>query len=165
MNRIIILVILITNIILQTTVLNFLSINGETLNTSLLLIITISVYLEPKESLMYALFAGLLLDTVTGMFIGLNAFIFLFIAYAISMIREEMVKESYLTPILLTIGGVLSYNFFSLLFVYLMGFTVRLVNYFSWNTIIEIGYNSVVMLLIYSLFGKFYERRIKEVKY
>lgn len=165
MNRIIILGILITNVILQTTVINFVSINGATLNTSLLLIIVISVYLEPKKSLVYALFTGLLLDTVTGVFIGLNAFIFLLIAYGISIIREEMVKDSYLTPLLLTVVAIVVYNFFSLFFVYLMGYTVRLAHYFSFNTLIEIGYNSIVMLLIYNLFGKFYNRRIKEVKY
>ncbi len=165
MNKIIILGILTINIILQTTVLNVLTINGATLNTSLLLIITISVYLDPKESLLYTLYTGLLLDTVTGVFIGLNTFIFVLIAYGISIIQEEIVKESYLTPLLLGIASILIYNFFSLFFVYLLGYTVRLAHYFSMNTFIEIGYNSVFMLLIYTLFGKFYARRIKEVKY
>ncbi len=165
MNRIIILGILTINIILQTTILNITTINGTTLNTSLMLIIAISVYMKPRESLLYALYTGLLLDTVTGVFIGLNTFIFLLIAYGISIIQEEMVKESYLTPILLGIASILIYNFFSLFFVYLLGYTVRLAHYFSLNTFIEIGYNSVFMLLIYTLFGKFYNRRIKEVKY
>ena len=165
MNRIIIFGILTINIILQTTILNVITINGASLNTSLLLIIAISVYLEPKESLLYALYTGLLLDTVTGVFIGLNTFIFLLIAYGISIIQEEMVKESYLTPLLLGTASILIYNFFSLFFVYLLGYTVRLAHYFSLNTFIEIGYNSIFMLLIYTLFGKFYNRRIKEVKY
>ncbi|WP_160722115.1 rod shape-determining protein MreD [Isachenkonia alkalipeptolytica] len=165
MNKIIIIGILTVNIILQTTVLNFVSISSASLNTSLLLIVAISVYLEPKESFLYALYTGLLLDTVTGVFIGLNTFIFLLVAYGISIIQEEMVKESYLTPLVLGMVSIVLYNFLSLFFVYLMGYTVRLAHYFSFNTLIEIAYNSVFMLLIYTLFSKFYNRRIKEVKY
>lgn len=165
MNRLLIIATLTINIIFQTTILNVITINGASLNTSLMLIIAIAVYLKPKESLLYALYTGLLLDTVTGVFIGLNTFIFLLIAFGISIIQEELVKESYLTPLLLGIASILIYNFLSLFFVYLLGYTVRLVHYFSWNTLIEIGYNSVFMLLLYSLFGKFYNLRIKEVKY
>ena len=116
MNKIIILGILTINIILQTTILNVITINGATLNTSLMFIIAISVYLTPKESLLYALYTGLLLDTVTGVFIGLNTFIFVLIAYGISIIQEEMVKESYLTPILLGIASIIVYNFFKYLY-------------------------------------------------
>jgi rod shape-determining protein MreD len=165
MNKIIILGILTANIILQTTILNFLTINGATLNTTLLLIIVLSVYLKPRDSFLYALYSGLLLDTVTGVFIGLNTFIFLLLAYAISIIQEEIVKESYVTPLLLGIMSIVIYNVFSLFFVYLMGYTVRFTHYFSLNTLVEIGYNSVIMLLIYTQFGKFYNKRMKEVKY
>ena len=165
MNKIIILGILTGNIILQTTVLNFLTINNAALNPTLLLMVAIGVYLKPKESFVYALYGGLLLDIVTGVLIGLNTFIYILIVFALSIIQEEIVKNSYITPLLLAVLSIITYNFFSLIFVYLMGYTVRLAHYFSASTLIEIGYNSIFMLLIYGLFGKFYNRRIKEVKY
>ncbi len=165
MNKIIIIGVLTANVILQTTILNLVSIGGATLNTSLLLIVVMSVYLEPKESFLYAVYTGLLLDTVTGVFIGLNTFIFLLVAYGISIIQEEMVQESYLTPLVLGGLSIVIYNLFSLFFIYLMGYTVRLAHYFSFNTFIEIAYNSVFILLIYTLFSKFYNRRMKEAKY
>lgn len=165
MKKVIITGIILFNILIQTTVLELVSIFGVIPNTSLLLVIAFAMNLNPKEIILYTLMTGILLDVLSGGIVGMNTFGFLVIAYFIFFIREELVKRSYLTSFIMSTLSIIAYNFITLFFVYLLGFAIRLRFFFSYATFIEIMYNGAIGMIIYFMFTQLYESRFRKEKY
>lgn len=92
-------------IIIQNSIINYLSIFGMTINIVLIYLVIISLYLGELESGIIGAILGIILDSSVGGVFGSNALIFFVLSYMVSYLKDKIYKESLImifTIILLT---------------------------------------------------------------
>ena len=75
-------------IILQNSIINYLSVFGMTINIVLIYLVIISLYLDELESGIIGAILGLILDSSVGGIFGANALIFFAIAILIRLSKN-----------------------------------------------------------------------------
>lgn len=138
----------ILNFILQSTVLDALRINGVAVNTSLILVVFMALVFGNRNALTAAVISGLFQDIYYSWAIGVNIFIYFFLAILIDMIDDSVFKDKSLTPFVLLIGSTFFYYVVHTAFMFILGVP------FEWQPTlvsfaIETVMNTVVGLLIY----------------
>lgn len=144
-------VILLINLILQSTILESIAIMGIKPNTALIIVVSFSFMRGELEGALIGFFAGLLQDSFFGPFIGMHAFLCMVTGYLCGKFFRGFYKESIIVPFLLTILSTFLYEFSFYVFnILLRGYTNFI--YFL-NTIIlpEIVYTAIFSVLIYKL--------------
>ena len=87
-------VLIIINFILQTTVFNYIEIIGVKPNTMLILIVSFAFMRGEIEGGLIGFVSGLLVDSLYGQVLGLNAFIGLVVGFLCGRIFNEFYKDS-----------------------------------------------------------------------
>lgn len=148
--------IIIINIILQSTVLTYLSIFGFVPNTALIIVVSISLLRGKYYGGFFGLFVGLIQDIIFGSVIGVNSFIYFIIGYIIGSIQNTIDIENKIIPPICSAVSTIFYNLTYFLFMFFLSrnipISVMLKNVFS----LEILYNSILSIFIYKLFSKFF---------
>ena len=79
-------------IILQNSIINYLSVFGMTINIVLIYLVIISLYLDELESGIIGAVLGIILDSSVGGLFGSNGLIFFGVAYMVSYIKDKVYK-------------------------------------------------------------------------
>ena len=82
-------------IILQNSIINYLSVFGMTINIVLIYLVIISLYLDELESGIIGAVLGIILDSSVGGLFGSNGLIFFGVAYMVSYIKDKV----YIAPV------------------------------------------------------------------
>lgn len=139
-------------IILQNSIINYLSVFGMTINIVLIYLVLISLYLDELESGIIGAILGIILDASVGGIFGANALIFFVIAYMVSYIKDKVYKESPIIIFTIILGTTFIYCGVSFLLARL------LYNVYTLTSIIKILLvpiiNSLVGILVYKIFKK-----------
>lgn len=139
-------------IILQNSIINYLSVFGMTINIVLIYLVLISLYLDELESGIIGAILGIILDASVGGIFGANALIFFVIAYMVSYIKDKVYKESPIMIFTIILGTTFIYCGVSFLLARL------LYNVYTLTSIIKILLlpivNSLVGILVYKIFKK-----------
>ena len=143
-----VLLISILNFILQSTVLDALRINGVSVNTSLILVVFMALVFGNRNALTAAVVSGLFQDIYYCWAIGVNIFIYFFLAILIDMIDDSVFKDKSLTPFVLLVGSTVFYYALHTACMFILGVPLE------WQSIlmklgIETAMNTFVGLLIY----------------
>lgn len=160
MRLIIISLIIILNLILQSTVFQWFEIYGVVPNTALILVISFSIYLGKNKGATLGFFVGLLQDIILGRIIGLNAFMFMIIGYVVGLMDQKIFKENLLIPFILTAVGTLFYETINLLLIFLLGYKIELFDIIKKMLFIEVLYNSILSPFIYFYVSKLLKSKI-----
>lgn len=138
----------VANFILQSTLFDALRINGVAFNTSLILVVFMALVFGNRNALTAAVISGILQDIFYGWAIGVNVFIYVFIAILIDMIDESVFKDKSMTPFVLMIGATLFYHIMYIGFIFIL----RVPTDYSLvplRFLIEVTMNTVLGLVIY----------------
>ncbi len=138
----------VANFILQSTLFDALRINGVAFNTSLILVVFMALVFGNRNALTAAVISGLMQDIFYGWAIGVNVFIYVFIAILIDMIDESVFKDKSMTPFVLIIGATLFYHIMYIGFIFIL----RVPTDYSLvplRFLIEVVMNTVLGLVIY----------------
>lgn len=157
MKTLIIGIIIIVNFILQSTVLQSISIYNIIPNTSLILVICFAINSDKKKGALIGLIIGILQDIIFGKLVGLNALVYMVIGYLITLTNKNIFKENYIIPFLFTAIGTAFYYLFGTFFIYFLGYDMDFFNIFKNMLIIEVIYNSIISLFIYKYVYKIYK--------
>ncbi len=160
MRLIIISLIVLANLILQSTLFQQIRIYGVIPNTALILVISFAIYGGKNEGAVIGFFAGILQDIVFGHTIGLNALIFTVIGYLIGLMDQKIFKDNLLVPFILTALTTVFYEMVNLLLIFLLGYRIELLNIIKKMLITEVIYNSVVSLIIYHYLSKMFKSNL-----
>lgn len=152
----ILLLVVLVNFILQSTILPYMPILGVVPNISLLVVITISLYKGKLYGGIIGIIIGLIQDILFSPIIGLNAFIFFFAGYLIGLIENKLIKDNIIIPILLSIIGTLYYNFTYYIFMFFLSHEIEFLSFAKDVLLIETIYNSVLIVPIYIIFSKIF---------
>lgn len=144
-------VILVVNLILQSTLFEYISIIGIKPNTAIVIVISIAFMRGEVEGIITGAFAGLLQDSFFGMFIGLHTFLYIITGYLCGKLLSSFYKESIIIPVLITLISTFCYEFLFYVFsVLLRGYT-NFPYFLSAVILPEMVYTAIFSLFIYKL--------------
>lgn len=147
-----VLLLLLMELVLQSTFFPFINIGGIQPDLVLVTLLVISVFFDVRESWKYGLIIGLIKDILFGMVFGVFGIVYLLTVVAVSSLGASIFKENVMAPLLMFPVGLILSNGLLLLLRYLLGVSTAVNLYLeSWN----LGYwvmNLAVMVLVYWFF-------------
>lgn len=149
-------IIILINIVFQSSILPYLTLFGFMPNTGLVLIVIIALRQGKYYGGFFGLGLGLIQDILFGQAIGVNALIFFILGYTIGLIQDVLDIENIIIPILSSALGTIFYNFSFYIIMFFLSrdvpTEVMMKNVFS----LEILYNVILAALVYKLFSKIF---------
>lgn len=106
--------------ILQTTVLQYVDIQGVTPNLSLIMTVILVLLYGNPTGVVFAVVSGVLQDSMMSKVLSINLIIYALIAMVIGLIEEKIFKDNFITPIVLIAISTVFYNVVFFLFMYLI---------------------------------------------
>ncbi|NLW22434.1 MAG: rod shape-determining protein MreD [Tissierellia bacterium] len=146
--------IIVVNFIFQSTILPYFNIFDVVPNTSLILIVIISLLKGKKTGSLIGLIIGLLQDIIFSPVIGINGFIYFFVGYLIGMIENKLSKDNVLIPFIMTMGATVGYHLLYYVFMYFLAYNISFYSFFRKVVVIEMICNSLLSLVIYKWFSR-----------
>ncbi|ABW19303.1 rod shape-determining protein MreD [Alkaliphilus oremlandii] len=157
MKFIIISIIVVLNLILQSTTLQWFNILGTLPNTAIILVISFAVHSGKKQGAIIGFFVGLLQDITFGRIIGMNALAYMLIGYTVGLTEQKIFKGNILIPIILTGLATIFYELMNLLLIFLLGYRIELLNIFKKMLIVELIYNCILSPILYFYVSKLFK--------
>lgn len=144
-------IILIINLILQSTLFEYIAIIGIKPNTAIIIIVSIAFMRGEIEGAFVGLTTGILQDSFFSSFIGIHAFLGMATGFLCGKLYRGFYKENFIIPISLTIISTLLYEiFYYILSILLRGYTNFL--YFLNKIILpEVVYTAIFSILVYQI--------------
>ena len=135
--------------VLQTTLLQRISIAGAVPNLIIILLVVISYRYGQVNGLIYGFIAGLFVDLMDGTYLGLFALLYMLLGYALGFANKIYDKDDYTIPLIITGLTDITYNFG----IFVVGFLLRnrthLLFYLRSVILPEAIYTVVVSVLLY----------------
>lgn len=150
------LLIILINIVLQSSILPYFSLFGYTPNTGLVLIVIVGLRQGKYYGGFFGLALGLIQDILFGQAVGVNALIFFIFGYTIGMIQDVLDIENIAIPILFSTLATVFYNFSFYLIMFFLSRNIPMETMVRNVISIEILYNGIIAALIYKLFSKIF---------
>lgn len=148
--------IILINIIFQSSILPYFTMLKYFPNTGLVLIILVALRKGKYYGAFFGLALGLIQDILFGQVIGVNALIYFLLGYIVGLIQRVVVVENIFIPILSSILATIYYNFSFYIMMFFLSRNIpraiMIKNVFS----IEILYNAIIASLLYKLFTKIF---------
>jgi len=149
MNVYLLVVMVISNFILQSTILGHLRIAGILPNTALIIIVTVSIIYGRKEGMIAGVVSGLLQDIFFSKAIGINILIYLSIGYIIGGVENKVFKDNYITPLLFIFFATIYYHSIYFIFMHFLKQSISYFSVFRSIILIEVIYNAIVGVTFY----------------
>ncbi len=146
--------ILLTEVMIESTILPFFRIKGITPDIALITIIAIGLIYGKKEGTFLGFIGGLLSDILYGTIIGLHALPFMLIGYVMGLVSERVYRENRIIPLLFTLIGTFLYHLYFYLIQYLMGVDYSIYEYLRNYTTASLIINAILAILAYPLLLK-----------
>ncbi|MDY0234684.1 MAG: rod shape-determining protein MreD [Gudongella sp.] len=147
MSTFIVLLMIIFNLVIQTTIIPMFPIMGIVPNTALVLIVVVALKVGRTKGAIFGLIAGFMQDVLFSSTIGINAFILFFIGYVIGFAENSFSRENIINPIIFTIAATMFYNFTYSLFLFFLSRDVTFIDAISSIFSIEILYNTLFAVI------------------
>lgn len=157
MRSIIISLIILFNLILQSTLFQWFKIYGVVPNTSLILVISFAIYSGRNEGAIIGFFMGILQDIIFGRTIGLSALILMIVGYLVGLMDQKIFRDNLFVPFILTALTTVFYEIANLLLIFLLGYKIELLNIMKKMLITGVIYNSIVSLIVYYYVSKLFK--------
>lgn len=165
MRPIIISLIVIFNLILQSTVLQWVKIYGVVPNTALILVICLAIYSGKNKGATIGFFVGILNDIIFGRILGLSALVYMIIGYLVGLMDQKIFKENLIIPFILTAFATVFYEMINLLLIYLLGYRIELLNIMKKMLITEVIYSSILSPFIYFYVSKLFKSSLMKKRH
>lgn len=150
------LIIIIINFILQSTVFQHIAILGVVPNTALIIIISIALIKGEKIGGITGLLIGFLQDVFFSVTLGANAFAYFFIGYCIGKAEKKVYKEGVIIPVVFTAISTVAYYLLYYIIMYFLSHKISFSFMFRNMGIKELIYNCVLIVPIYKWFLKIF---------
>lgn len=149
---------IILNFVLQTTIFQHLRIFGIVPNTTLIILVCIAVLKGKKVGSFIGLITGFVQDILFFNVIGINALIYFIIGYLIGSINDKIYKDSSFMPFVLTAVSTVFYHLVYSFFMYFLTVNYSYLYLIRKIIFVELIYNSLLSIFIYKLVVKFQKK-------
>lgn len=147
-------IIILVNLILQSTLLPFLSFLKYLPNLGLVSVVAIGLIRGRYYGGFFGLALGLAQDILFGRVIGVNAFIYFMLGYLVGYVQASLNQENLAIPLTFSALGTIFYNFLYFLFMYFLSIDIEFSTALTFIFSIEILYNGLISIFVYKLFTK-----------
>lgn len=162
MNVYLLVLLIIGNFLLQSTIFQYFRIAGILPNTALVIIVIISILNGRKKGITAGIITGLLQDLFFSRAIGVNTLIYMLIGYIIGGFEKKLFKDNLLTPIFLITVSTFFYHSVYFLLMYFLNQPFNFLFVLRKIALIEAIYNLFIGIFIYKCFYKqLYRNRYK----
>lgn len=148
--------IIVINFILQSTIVPHFAVFGIVPNTSLVIVIIVSILTGKRIGSITGLIIGMLQDIMFSSVIGVNSFIYFFIGYLIGIAEAKLYKDSILLPFIMSIASTFAYHLSYYIFMFFLNYDISFINFIKDVVFIETIYNTVLSVLLYKWFIKLF---------
>lgn len=148
------LITIMVNIILQSTILPYFEILGKVPNTGLIIVVIIALAKGKYYGGLLGMLIGFLQDILFSTTIGVNAIIYFFAGFIIGYVEDTFAKDSLINVIIFTVLGTIYYNIFYSLQMYFLNRHIRFIEAVQSVFSFEVIYNCIVAIILYKLFHK-----------
>lgn len=142
------------NFFLQSSVLPYISVFGAVPNTSIIIIICISLFKGRFYGAIFGLIIGLLQDIIFSPIIGINAFIYFFLGYFIGTTENKVIRDNVLIPIIFSMLAVIYYNFSYYIFTYFLSQEIPFLSFAKKVLLVEMVYTTLLSIPVYKTFNR-----------
>ncbi|GMQ64990.1 rod shape-determining protein MreD [Vallitalea maricola] len=164
---IIMIIVLIINIVFQSTIMNEISINNVSPNLLVITTVSFALLRGKYEGGIIGFLCGLLQDIFFGKVLGFYALIYMYIGFFSGYLYRSFYKESILIPTLVISGCDFIYGLYVYIFSFLFRSKLNFVYYLGNIIMPELVYTTLVAVIVYKLFhfinNKLESREKKEV--
>ncbi|WIV10599.1 rod shape-determining protein MreD [Proteiniborus sp. MB09-C3] len=158
MRYFIIAIIVLVNFLIKSTILHHISVFGVVPNTSLIIIVCLSLLAGKKTGSVLGLILGLLEDMFFYEVIGVHALIYFIIGYLIGLTDKKVFKENLFLPFVFTVLSTFAFHVVYYVFMYFLSINVDFISLLKDIVIIETILNSVLSVFFYKQFLKLYRQ-------
>lgn len=149
--------IILINMVLQTTIFPYWTILGRAPNTALICIVVIALIRGKYYGGFFGLILGLLYDIMFGQVIGVNALIYFLMGYIVGMLQEPLNVNNKTVPAIITSLATIFYNFMYFFFLFFLARNIPVKEVINNIISIEIIYNGILAIFINNLFNKMFK--------
>lgn len=158
-------IIIILNLILQSTVMQYIRIYDVLPNTALILVISFAIYNGKNKGAIIGFIIGVLQDIVFARIVGLNTLLYMLTGYLVGATNQKIFKDNLIIPFIMTALATTFYESINMLFIYLLGYRIELFNVFKKMLVVEVLYNSIMSVFIYIYVSKLYKSKTMKRRY
>lgn len=152
MRIIVIGILVIFNLILESTFFQYMRIGGVKPDFTIVLIVAYSILRGKNYSTFIGFFSGILIDLMYGQVIGVNGLSYMLTGFLIGQFHESVFKDSYFPAILFNITAVLIYQHIFLLISYFTKVDIVYTNALLQVIIPQCFYNACIGGVLYRYF-------------
>ena len=148
-------------VLLQTTILHYISIKGVMPNLVIVFIIVTAFMRGSAEGAAVGFFAGLAMDMMFGNILGFYALLGFYLGFSIGSMNKGIFKENLLLVIFFTFIFSIAYEVVVYVINNIMSGSINLLYPLTTIILPEAIYNSVISILIYPLIlkaGRYFDR-------
>ncbi len=148
-------------VLLQTTILHYISIKGVMPNLVIVFIIVTAFMRGSAEGAAVGFFAGIALDMMFGNILGFYALLGFYLGFSIGSMNKGIFKENLLLVIFFTFSFSIAYEVVVYVINNIMSGSINLLYPLTTIILPEAIYNSVISILTYPLIlkaGRYFDR-------
>lgn len=139
-------------VIVEMSITNYIDIFNVSFNLLIIYITIISLYLDKTEISIIGAIIGIVKDIVVGGIFGVNALILFTVGYGISLLRNEIYKESNITVFALVFITSLFNSVVNMITVMAVYNTYGILKLLTRGILIIPLINSILSILLYNIF-------------
>jgi rod shape-determining protein MreD len=156
----IIALILVFNIILQSTVFQYIAVLGIRPDSAIAIVVALSTFLGKEYGMIIGVAAGMMQDIVFSRPVGITALSYMLIGYLVGSNSDKIFKENLVVPLAFSAGATLLKYFIGIFFDYVLGIPISLLIYIQQYLLIELVYNCAISIVIYKALYWVYGRKL-----
>lgn len=123
-------------------------------------IVCFSLIRNEVESIIIALFTGIVRDSFFPSVFGINTIVYIITSYLVGLIQKRIYKDSVIVPIFINFGATYLKGLINFAFFYLLSYNFDFTNFAFENNIIESIYNSLLSIIIFRIILKYNSSRL-----
>lgn len=158
MTIILIVVVILLNTILQSTLIPYIGVFDVVPNTAIAIVALISIKKGRFYGSVSGFSAGLLQDVMFSAVIGINAFILFFLGYLIGFAHNSFTRETAVYPFVFTAMGTIFYNLVFALIQFFLSRDIVFIDVVKRIFSLEIMYNGVVAVVLFIIMQKVFDQ-------
>ncbi|NMB09433.1 MAG: rod shape-determining protein MreD [Tissierellia bacterium] len=157
MNKIKTVLIILLNIVIQSTILSRFSLFGVHENLSIPIVVALAIGFGAYTGGFSGLVIGLIEDILFSPVIGMRALIYFVLGFLIGSSEAGINKEDIRSGIIFTILGTIFYLIVYYIIGYLIGINISFKEYLFGPIFLEMLYNSIIYIFVFKIFNRVYD--------
>lgn len=123
-------------------------------------LVCFSLIRNEVESIVIALFTGIIKDSFFPGFFGINTLVYILIAYLVGLLQKRIFRDSIIVLVFVNFGATYLKGLINFAFFYLLSYKYDFAKFAFDINLIESLYNSFISILIYKLVLKYNNNKL-----